>query len=295
MMGVYGIKQYRPDYMEDDSQADNGFYPGQSVAVNANCPPGMKVLERIDTSSVTQESLAMFQLQNAEFNVAAMTNDLRMGNLPGRSVKATEVVEANQTINSVFGGIAKVLENQFIEKVLEKSWNMILQHISEVDFKELRDLLGEQRAIEISNISSEQIFSNMFGGNVFKVYGMSKTLAKMKDFRKYMTFLQTVAASPLLMQEFMSKYSMQRLMEEFLRSLDVSTERLMMDPEEQQAAQARMMQAIQMQQMMNAGGGDIGGPGTDQGNIPQAGSENTGSMGGGPMGRPQPNGPRLQS
>jgi len=293
MMGVYGIKQYRPDYMEDDSQADEGFYPGQSVAANSACPPGMKILERIDTSSVTQESLAMFQLQNAEFNVAAMTNDLRMGNLPGRSVKATEVVEANQSINSVFGGIAKVLEDQFIVKLLNKSWNLILQHIGEIDFKELKDLLGEERAMELTSISSEQVFSNMFGGNVFEVFGMSKTLSKMKDFRKLMTFLQTVAASPVLMQEFASKYSMQRLMEEFLRSLDINTERLKMDEREQAETQQRMMQAMMQQQMLNVGGNvGGGGAGTDQGNIPQAGSENTGSMGGGPMGTPQPNGPR---
>lgn len=291
MMSVFGIKQYRPDYAENDSDFSDGIPPGTTITVSSVAPPGSKVLERVDTSSVPQDALAMFQNIQAEFNVAAMTNDLRMGNLPGRAVKATEVVEANQTITSVFGGISKVIEDQCIEPILRKLWLTLLQHISKLDKNEMRDLLGEMRAAAVMNLSSEEIFSNMFGGNVFKVFGMSKTLAKMKDYRKVTAFLQTISSSPLLVQEFSAKYSMGRLMEEILRSLDVNTERLKMDPQEKMAAEQRMMQAMQMQQMMNAGG-NVGGKNTAPGNSPQAGSENTGSMGGSPQGRPQPNGPR---
>jgi len=291
MMSVFGIKQYRPDYAENDSDFSDGIPPGTTITVSSVAPPGSKVLERVDTSSVPQDALAMFQNIQAEFNVSAMTNDLRMGNLPGRAVKATEVVEANQTITSVFGGISKVIEDQCIEPILRKLWLTLLQHISRLDKNEMRDLLGEIRAASVMNLSSEEIFTNMFGGNVFKVFGMSKTLAKMKDYRKVTAFLQTISASPLLVQEFSAKYSMGKLMEEILRSLDVNTERLKMDPQEQMAAQQRMMQAMQMQQMMNAGG-NVGGKNSAPGNSPQAGSENTGSMSGSPQGRPQPNGPR---
>lgn len=279
LMATYGIKQYRPDWMEDESEVAEGFMPGQTVAASTNCPPGMKVVERVDTSSISPESLQVFNLTNAEFSASALTNDLRMGVMPSRAVKATEVVEASQSINSVFTGMAKVLEADFIRRVLQMSWEVILQNANDLDSATVRSALGDQRAMDISSMSPEQRFSTMIDGCVFQVFGVSKTISKMNDYKKITAFLQTISASPVLVQEFAQKYSMERLMEEILRSLDINTERLKMDPQEQAMVQQRLQQSMLMQQMMNAGGNlGGGGAGVDQGNIPQAGSENTGPI-----------------
>lgn len=274
LMSTYGIKQYRPDWLEDEGAYDEGFIPGDSVAVNANCPPGGKAIERVDTSSMSQESLAMYQIVNQEFNQSAMTNDLRMGNLPGRQVKATEVVEASQTLNGLFGGITQRLEAGFVTKILDLSWKNTLQHMDDLAEPEVRALLGDDRALAIGSMSKEERFANTVLDSRFKVYGMSRALQKQKDFRKLTSFLQTIGTSPLLVQEFSQKFSMPRMLEEIMDSLELNTRRLESTPQEQQAAQARMQQMAQL--AMGQQGGAQNGPMeaslADQSQIPQAGT-----------------------
>lgn len=268
MMAAYGIKQYRPDYLADDSSVSEGFYAGQSVAVTSDTPPGMKVLERVDTGSTSQESLSMYNLTNAEFNSAALTNDLRMGSLPQRAVKATEVVSSDNSITSIFTGLAKVLEVALIERLLEKTWKTILQNADNLDSAQMRALLGDDRALAIAQLSPQERYANCVEGTAFKVFGVSKTLAKHKEFTKLMAMLQTISGSQLLLQEFTSEFSMQKLLADIMNSLDINTEKLQMTPQEKMAAQQRMQVAMQQQMALKQGGNVT----SDQSQIQQAGS-----------------------
>ncbi len=264
MMQAYGVTQYRPDYMEDESSAAEGFVPGQSVAVSSDCPPGMKVIEPVVTGSAPEMALQMFQLTNAEFSSSALTNDMRMGVIPNKQVKATEVVESSNTINSVHTGISKVFEVNYLEKLIEKSWKVILQNADNLDIEPLKAILGDQRALQIAALSPQERYAKCVDKNVFRVFGVSKTIAKVKDFKKITALLQTISASPLLMQEFGSQFSMQKLLGDIMTSLDVNTEKLKMSDQEKMEAQQRMQQAMAQQMQLKQGGN------TNQQNIPQA-------------------------
>lgn len=272
IMATFGIKQYRPDWLVDAAAFDEGFAPADSVAVNGNCPPGMKAIERVDTATMSQEAIQMYQLLNAEFNQGAMTNDLRMGTLPGRQVKATEVVEASNTLNGLIGGIAKRIDEDFITQVVELSWITTLQHMDDLSDPEVRAMLGDQRAMAISAIPKEERFAKSVQNASFKVYGVSRMVQKQNDYRKLTALLQTIGTSPVLLQEFMQRYSMPKFLEEIMRALDVNTTRLEVTPEEAQAAQGRMQQMAQL--AMAQSGGANNGPMEaalgDQTQIPQA-------------------------
>lgn len=268
LMAAHGIKQIRPDWLEDTSEVENGIAPGQTLRASTACPPGMKVLERVDTATVSQDALAALNLTSAEFMASAMTNDLRMGVMPSREVKATEVVEASQTITSVFNGLAKIIEVDFIDKLLMKSWLVCLQHFDDLDTDEVRDLLGAQRAIELSSISPEERFARTATGFKVEAFGVSSIVSKVKDFRKITSLLQTIASSELLMEEFLKKYDMSKFLDEIMRTLDINTNRFMIGEEER----ATMMMSQQM------AGGPQTTPGVQpnmQSQIPQA---STGSL-----------------
>lgn len=268
MNDAHGIKQIRADWLEDESQITNGIYPGITLKVNQSCPPGAKVLERVDTSSLTTESLNVFNTMNAEFSASSLTNDLRMGVLPNRAVKATEVVEASQSITSVFTGISKVLEKQYMEPGLDMMWKNILQHLDAMDFSEIADLIGEGRATAILSMSPEERFAKCCQGYKFSVYGISRILAKQKDFKKLTALLQTITASDLLVEEFMKEYSFGGFLNEIMRSLDISIDRIKISEEEKAAQMAQQMaQAGQM------GGSQPGQSPDDQSQIQQADSQ----------------------
>jgi hypothetical protein len=263
MNDAHGIKQIRADWLEDESQVSNGIYPGITLKVNSQCPPGARVLERVDTSSMSSEALNVFNTMSAEFSASALTNDLRMGVLPNRAVKATEVVEASQSITSVFTGISKVLEQTHIEPNMNMMFANILQHFMEIDPAEMMSVLGEERFYAIQAMGKEVLFSKAFDGFKFKVFGISKIMAKQKDFRKFTALLQTIASSDLLVEEFIKQYSMGKFLGKIIKSLDINEDEIKVSEEDKMMS----MMAQSMAAMPSQQGPDM------QSQIPQAGAQ----------------------
>lgn len=267
MAATHGIKQIRTDWLEDESQVADGVPPGTTLSVSSQCPPGQKVLERVDTGSITPESINVYQLINSEFQQSALTNDLRLGVLPSRQVKATEVVEMNNTITSVFSGLAKVVEQEFLRPVLDLSWQTIAQHQNDLDQNEVKNLLTKDRASAISALSPEEVFASTVEGHHFKVYGISLTLSKMKDFKKLTALLQTISSAEPLIEAFIQRFSFEKLMDKIMKSLDIDTRDLEISDEE------KALNAMAQGQ----GGMGLGSTPNQQSNIPQAGTGPSGN------------------
>lgn len=279
-LGVHGVRQIRADWLEDENQVANGIIPGVTLKASSACPPGMKVLERVDTAQIPNESINVFNMSVAEFNQSALTNDLRMGVQSARAVKATEVVEQSNAITSVFTGISKVIEVCYVEKILDKAWMTIAQNLDEYDSDEMISVLGEDKARQIQVMSPEERFAQTAKGHKFNVFGVSRTMSKMKDFRKITALLQTIASSQVFMQEFAKKYDFSKLLSEIMKALDINVDKLKvdaqpgMDPSAQPGQpgspggnyQAQIAQMLQQEQ---------GAP-NEQSQIPQA---NAGSQG----------------
>lgn len=274
MMEVHGIKQLHTAWLENPGQVQNGIPPGETLLVNSQCPPGAKVLERVDTSSLTPQALNMMQVVNRELQESALTNDTRVGATPQRQVKATEIVASNQALTGIMNGIVKVIEEEAVAPLLDKCWMVMAQHMNDLDSDEMKALLGEDRARIISSMSPEDVFAETAKKHDYKVFGLSMTLNKIQDFRKIQSLLQSIGASPQMMQEFMRKYSMTKLLGEIIKSLDIDEEKISMDPEEKaqhEKEAALAMQQQQMQMQAKGGGNTQGGQGTNpQSQIPQA-------------------------
>lgn len=271
IMAAFGIRQLRTEWLADETKVADGIPPGETLEVNSMCPPGQKVLESVQTGTLSPEFFQMYNILGSEFNQAAITNDLRMGQVPSRAVKATEVVEASQSITSMFTGLSRVLEQNLIVAILEKLWMTMCQNMDDLDSEEVIALIGKDRAVELAAMSPEERFKQTANGYKFRVFGISLILNKMKDFKKMTSLLQTIAGSQPLMEEFIKKYDMGKLLTELMKSLDIDTVKLELDKVEQQAMMG-----------MQAGGAP---PGPDmQSQIPQvAGMGNEGNPGG-----PQP-------
>lgn len=268
MMETHGIKQLRTSWLENSAQVSEGIAPGTTLLVNSSCPPGAKVLERVDTSALTPQSSAMLQMMNQEFNQASLSNDTRFGGAAMRDVKATQVVASNQALNGIMNGIVKVIEGEMVSPLLKKCWLTMAQHMNDLDMDEVKALVGDDQTRFIANMAPEEIFAVTAIGPKYKVFGLSTTLNKIQDFKKIQALLQSIGASPQMMQEFTRKYSMTRLLGEIIKSLDIDDEKLIATPQEQQ------QRAAEMQMMAQAGqeqGNTAGGEGTNpQSQIPQA-------------------------
>lgn len=297
MMAVHGIKQIRGNWLEDPSQVENGIAAGETLRVNAQCPPGASVLERVDTSTVPPEFMPILNLVNQEFFSSALTNDLRMGVANQRAVKATEVVEASQSISSMFNGMAKQVEAEYLTKILEMAWQVEAQHLDLMDENNIKALLGVDRANELKSLSNAELFAQTVQGNKFRVYGVSAVLNKQKDFTKLQGLLQTVASAPVLMEAFVQEYDFPKFLTEIMKSLDIDPSKITKDavPPKPQGMPEQLMQTPQdlpnLQSQIPQAGAQANNPNT---NIPTtefpasvatpAGNANLVPNGGGPNG-----------
>lgn len=281
MMEVHGIKQLHTAWLENPGQVQNGIPPGETLLVNSQCPPGAKVLERVDTSALTPEAINMMNIVNKELQESALTNDTRVGAMSQRQVKATEIVASNQALTGIMNGIVKVIEEEAVAPLLEKSVMTMCQNMNDLDSDEIKALIGEDRAREISKMAPEDIFAEIAGKHTFKVFGLSMTLNKIQDFRKIQSLLQSIGASPQMMQEFMRKYSMTKLLGEIIKSLDIDEDKIVMDPQEKAEHEKEAQAAMQQQQaemQAKQGGNTQGGQGTNpQSQIPQASASTGGN------------------
>lgn len=278
MRQVHAISQLRKDMLDNPDQVSDGIKPGTVLMVNSQLVPGAKVMEPVTAVTIPSEVFNVFNIMNQECNASMLTNDLRQGVMPFRAVKATEVVEASQTITSVFQGIAKNYETRHSVRELELAWQTTAQNWTSISKEEFVSLFGPQRGEELSQLSSEDVFASTVNGIKFRVFGVSLTLSKSQDFRKLTTLLQTISSSPILMEEYAKKYDYGKLLGEVMTSLDIDKHKL-------EIPQAVQMTMQPQQEMM---GPEMGGPDMNS-QIPQAGAGSLADMlgGGSELGLPQ--------
>lgn len=274
IMAVFGIKQIRMNWLENPEEVDDGVVPGQTLAVNTTCPPGAKVLERIDTGAVSQEAITMFNLIDREGQSSSLSNDVRNGNIPARQVKATEIVAANQTITGIFNGFVKYIEQNFVGKLLMKSLLQIASHIKDLPEDELKAILGPDRYAQIMSVTEEEVFAEFANGGTVTVFGMTEVMNRMNDFKKMTTLLQTIGGSQDLMQEFRMEFSIAKVLGDLMKNLGINIDKIQATDQEKQRSQ-QMIQAQQAAMAAKAGGQQPNGmsqvapPGNDQSQMDQ--------------------------
>src|SRR5262245_17496616 len=270
---VWGVRQLHQDWLEDPTQVQDGIAPGDTLLLRQEVPANAKVLERVTTGGVPQDALAVYNILDREYNAAAMVNDVKMGMLPEKSVKATEIVAAEQHSASTFDGIVKDVEDTLIEPLLWKIWLTVLQFLDDFSASEVIAAIGERWAYVLSSMTPAQRYAQFAGVCQFQASGLSATLARGKDLQKLLAFVDVGMRSPFLAQTFIENYSAKKYLDRILQTMNLDPESLELSPEEKvkQMTQMAQQQAMGMAgqpggQQEIAGEGIPGlGPGTPQG------------------------------
>jgi hypothetical protein len=229
MKAVWGVNQIRTDVLDDPSQITDGIPWGTNLKTGAGLPIGGKVMEPVITGLIPPEVITMFNLMSQETLTSMKTNDLRMGAQSMRAVKATEVVAAENSITSEFQGIAKNFEEKKIQPELELACHTICQNWDRIDVEVFKSIFGAERGEELSKLEPQEVFVATVNGMKFEVFGISLTIRRQSDYRKYMTLLQSVGASEVMIEAFLSKYSFEKLLGEIMTSIDLNKSKLESD------------------------------------------------------------------
>jgi len=250
---VWGIKQVRMDWLEDPRQISGGIPQGKTLVVKPDMPEGMKVVENVSEGEIPQDAMAMFGLLDREMNAAAMTNDIKLGNLPQKQTKATEIVESSQSINVLMDSIVTSIERG-VENILRKAFLTILQNLNDVNAADLQSVLPSQELLALARMTPAERFATFANNATVQVHGLSTTLARARDFPKIMALLQVAQTSPLLGPVMMQKMSGTKLWDFLVKAMNLNPLKFEMDEEEKAQVPQRMAMFEQMMGMQNQKG-----------------------------------------
>lgn len=255
---VWGVRQVRLDMLEDPGQVGGGISQGATLAVKDSLPVGAKVVETVTTSQVPQDALAVFQFLNKEFAEAVLTSSIKMGQIPNKEVRATEVIEAGQSQDTTLSGIINDLEQNVITRILEKSWLTILQNADHFPQEVLMGYVDKRTALLIIRASPAERFAMFAGMCKFRAFGLSATMGRQAEFQKMMALQQVVGSNPLLLQAFMKKFSPDRMLEYVYRLINVNPENFTKTQDELDL-EAQQQEAQRTQGAADLTGGGQGG------------------------------------
>lgn len=256
LASVWGIKQLRAGWLEDPRQVANGVPQGITLVCKDDMPMGEKIMEQVATGAAPPDALAMFQLADREFNSAAVTNELKLGNLPAKQVRSTEIIEIQQSQAVTLDGITGDME-WGIQRILEKAWLCMLQNADSLDASDVVAAIGSRAALTLSRMAPAERFAAFARGFSFKAHGLSSTIARTRDFQKFAALQTLIQQNPMLMEAFMRRYSADKSLDHMLKALNINPDHLGLEPAEAAAAPQRMQRMQQLSQMFG-----VGAPGT---------------------------------
>jgi hypothetical protein len=257
MAAVWGVRQLRIEDLEDPSQVEGGIKQGMTLAVKQTLPHNAKVMEVVAEGNVPNDAMAVYEAVGREYNEAMMTNELKLGNLPGKQVRATEIVEASQSQAITLDGIVADIEF-WIETIVRKSWLTMLQNADDINSSIMESVIDKTVALLLMRASPEERFALFANKAQFRVFGLSSTMAKALDFQKFMSLTQAVSSNPLLFQAYQMRFSAEKSLRYLMTRLNINPDDIEknqdeMQPDAQNAEIERTMGAANM--IGQAGGG----------------------------------------
>ena len=255
---VWGTRQLRINQLDDPRQVEGGIPQGATLVVKDTLPVNAKVLEKVTEASIPQDAMAVFEMLSSEFNEAALTNEIKLGQMPSRPVKATAITTAEQNQSVTMSSLTMDMELKLMEPMLRIAWLTILQHMGDMDVDDMRKLVGDRATTMIMSLSDAKRFKMFAKAADFKVSGLTATLASAQDFQKLMAFLQAASQNPVLARAFLMRYSPDKILKVMMKLLNINPDQIANTPEEQAALPQILQQIALFAQMFGNGAGQAG-------------------------------------
>ena len=237
------------DALENPKQVEDGVTAGMTLITN-NAAAG-PAMQAVQTGRVPGGTLEMINRVESWALEAGFANELKLGQQPAASTKATAIVEAQQSIAGVFGSLTRVFEDNWVTPVLEKSWATILQNMGQPHFMDLElvNTIGAQAAQEMLKMEPEERFARGMAAGKIEVRGISGFVNRLREFQKLTTLLGVIGGNPLLLQSFQKRFSMDKMLGEVIKATGIRMDSIEMTDQERQVRSSvqNMVQAALQQ------------------------------------------------
>jgi hypothetical protein len=200
-------------------------------------------IKEIELGQLPQEVVVVWQALKNELREGAKLSEIALGQMPNKTHIAAEAVsQAGQSGSAMIRSIAKTIEQRWLEPVLTLVWQTALQYM---DFMAIADEIGQETAAMLNAQRADFQKRKI----KFRVRGISGLIDRQAKLQAFMGMMQVIAQNPVLLQAFMQKTNLPKL-------LQTMTVWFGVDPTQYEYTQAELIQQ-QVQQLIGTlqGGG----------------------------------------
>lgn len=234
MRAAWGVGQVRADIMESPEEVADGVPQGYTAVLKPNTPQGLKFYERVDNGEAPQISLNEVQRLEGFLQESLAMPDTKLGTIPSRQTKATEVVQAMQSSGSLYESFAARFEDTFLEPLFEKCWRLILQYADDFLEEEIIQILGPKVTLRLLDLSRAERFKLLQSAH-FKVRGLRGIASRERKFQKLMTVVNLLGSNQQFADNFGETKDFTKLWDQLLLATGVDPTTLETDEEPEEA------------------------------------------------------------
>lgn len=162
----------------------------------------------LQLGKLDQGAVQFWSQLKSELSEAAGVNEIGMGQFAPKSrTSATEVSETQASSSALIRSVAQTVETRFLNPVLDLHWKTGVQHLSPRD-KRMTAAVGEDWMHMITTMRRDFVRHPI----TFQARGISNLIQKSQMLQKLLSLLQIVAANPQLMQAFLQKVDVNKLL-----------------------------------------------------------------------------------
>ena len=173
------------DAVVDPNQFKQGVYPGKVFTKRSRGVP-RPMLTPLEMGMTNPQNLQFYGAIERESQNATGVNEFAAGFVGSRKTElATEINVKSAESKGYLNAIAQEAEELVFDKVLEKSWRLIMAQQDDFRDEELRELLGDDVADLLVALSDEGRKEYLGGKYQFRFRGMSSMLEKGQELEKF--------------------------------------------------------------------------------------------------------------
>lgn len=235
-----------PGMLLNPNQAAQGLSPNKLFLLE----DGYRVedfAKALDLGTLPAESVKVWEAMKTELSEAADMNEIGLGQFaPNSRTSATEINQTQQSSSALIRSVAQTVETRWLDPTLDLVWKTGMQHAKAYDDR-LIAAVGQDMWDQM--IANRKLFVKR--PITFQARGISMTIARSQQLKSLLGILSVFAQSPELLQAFMQKADIGKLVDRIFLLSGVDLKKLQLS--EREKLVQSITQPMQQAQQQTAG------------------------------------------
>jgi hypothetical protein len=195
-----------PEMLLNPNQVAEGVSPNKMFMLEGGYK-AQDFAQEMALGNLSADSVRVWEAMKKELTEAAKMNEIGMGQFaPKGRTSATEITETQQSGSALIRSVAQTVETRLLDPTLDLVWKTGMQHAG-YDNKMLMNAAGGEMWQAMIGARKEIIRRPV----TFQARGISAVIARSQQLKTLMGVLGVVAQNDMLMQKFLEKVDLEKL------------------------------------------------------------------------------------